>query len=188
MIYLEWTESSPWKGVIWHQRSSMRADGPEELISRYWGLTSILSQPTLLRIQLSISPKLWSGESMWKTQRSSTVNKLSKSSFTSSGHKKNTTMNIYLYILKLNSRCLWFYLFWVWGFWAVGFENHRGFLEKPDRSAGQAVLGCSGKKKHLVPGRNGAWHGTWHSQSSTEEEAWSQQSQPFCMCWDHWVY
>lgn len=187
VIYLEWTDSSPWKGVIWCQRSSMRADGFEEFNSRYWGHTSILLQPTFLWIQPSISPKLWSGESMWKTQRSSTAIRLSKSSVTSSGHKKKTIMNIHVSKWISRRRHLWFYLFWVLGFSAVGFGNHCGCLKQLDHNAGQRVLGCSQGQQHLVSGHNGAGHGTWHSQSLTEVSARSQQSQPVCMCWDHWV-
>lgn len=29
-IYLEWTDSSPWKALFWHQRSSKEADGSED--------------------------------------------------------------------------------------------------------------------------------------------------------------
>ncbi len=39
---------------------------------------------------------------MWKTQRSSTAIRLSKSSLTSSGHKKKTIMTIH--VSKLNSQ------------------------------------------------------------------------------------
>jgi len=105
MIYLEWTHSSPWKGVIWCQHSSMRADGPEASNIRYWGLTSILRQPAILWIQPSISPKLWSGESMWKTQRSSSAIRLSKSSLASSGHKEKT---INIYVSKLTAQVVAF--------------------------------------------------------------------------------
>lgn len=77
------------------------------------------------------------------------------------------------------------YLFWVQGFSAVGFGNYCECLRRPDHNVGRPVLGCSRGQKRLVSGRNGAWHSTWHSQSSTEVSAWSQQSQPVCMCWDH---
>lgn len=77
------------------------------------------------------------------------------------------------------------YLFSGQGFSAVGSGNHCGCPKPPDHNAGQTVLSCSQGKKHLASGCNGVWQSTWHSQSSTKVSAWSQQSQPVCMCWDH---
>lgn len=77
------------------------------------------------------------------------------------------------------------YQFLFVGFWAGVFGEHYEYLQKLDHSAARLVLVCSQGTKHLLSARNGAWHGTWHSQRSAVAPAWSSQSRPVCMRGDH---
>lgn len=78
-----------------------------------------------------------------------------------------------------------FNLFEVEGFSTACSENHPQSRRQLSHNAAREVLSRSQVQKHLVSGCNGAWQNTWHTQSSTKVSAWSQQSQPVCMRWDH---